>query len=95
MTHTIEPELDEDTQDRLTYHCSTCKSSIYWDGVFEGKWFHQWRYCRACKAMHPFEQDGCASWPAILPPEIPQQTILNLGVGRKVQLDPRTNRILL
>ena len=83
----IVPVLDDDWRDRLTYHCETCHWPVYWDGVFDGKWFHQYRYCVKCQTTHPFEQDGCESWPAIY---TSRQTILNLGVGHKVAvaIDP-------
>jgi len=38
--HQITPELDKNFRTYLTYHCETCQLPVYWDGVFEGKWFH-------------------------------------------------------
>jgi hypothetical protein len=53
------------------------------------------RYCRKCKDDHPFEQDGCESWPAVLPKDRPNQTILNLGVGRKPRASKATRTVYL
>jgi hypothetical protein len=48
--------------------------------------FAKTRVCSKCKraglrSLHPYEQDGCVSWPAIQAKS--RQSILNLGVGRK------------
>jgi hypothetical protein len=41
--HIIIPKPDTDTQTTLTYHCGqpTCGQPIWWDGMFEGRWFHE------------------------------------------------------
>ena len=50
------------------------------------------RHCRWCMLYHPYLQDGCEIWPAVLPPEHPQHTILNLGVVHKPKRSTRANR---
>jgi hypothetical protein len=39
------------------------------------------RWCRSCELYHPYEQDGCDSWPPLVGRE--QQTVTFLGTGRK------------
>ena len=44
------------------------------------------RFCGWCGIHHPVDQDGCASWPAILVKPKEHQNIMFIGIGRKVSV---------